>query len=110
MGENTVRFEEVEPQAGEKIAVRYTLTQRIEDLDGATATTVPAAGERAVVYMACGQAAEIRRRQVSENPAIPKEAARVLAEVAERWRTQAGFWLGPAVGRSAVGWPGLGLD
>jgi len=111
VGENKVRFERVELQVNDEIRVRYTKVQTVNGLDGAVATTVPAAAEDAVMYLACAAAADIRYRQISENPAIPNSAGAMLAQWARAWRKQAEEWLsaGPATGVGRVSWGGLGL-
>lgn len=74
------------PQVGETIRVRHTRRHTIENLDGATATTVPDRHLHLVALAGAWWACELRRRQLSENPAVPHTAAAVLGELAATLR------------------------
>lgn len=88
-GLHTVHISEVQPANGQKLRVRYTKLHKIDDLDAAAATTAPAQVERLLLYAAASWCCVLRRRQISENPALPEGpygAGPQLAELAELFR------------------------
>lgn len=89
VGTNKVYFEQTEPQAGETIRVRYTQVHAIEDLDNAVATTVADQHEDLVCLWAAAYACDVRVRQISENPALPRDAKQHLNAVAVVFRNRA---------------------
>jgi hypothetical protein len=105
---NTRYFTHDIPQAGDKIRVRFTLRHAVENLDGATATSVPDRWERPLVYMGCAEALRIRARQLSENPAVPRDAARTLERIADGWQATAGQVWATEVTNPV--WASYGLD
>jgi hypothetical protein len=109
VGHNKVYFTAVRPAVGETIRVRYSKLHKIDDLDSAAATTVPDAHRSLVGLWAAAMACDLRRRQLSENPALPRDAAKELAAVAAgfRQRTQEMISHIPPLGRLA--WAGIGL-
>ena len=109
LGPASIVFVGVQPQAGELIRVRYTKQHRIQDLDGAAATTAPDLVRRALARGAAAYACELRIRQLSENPAIPGEAPGLLRRLADGWRTEFLDGITRAQSRRAVAWPGIGL-
>jgi len=56
-----------EPASGDTVRVWYTKLHTIEDLDSATATTVPADDEGTIVTGACHFAAQIRSAELAED-------------------------------------------
>lgn len=88
-GVNVVYFEHYEPQDGETIRVRYTRLHVIEDLDSAVATTVADQHEDLVCLWAAAHACDMRVRQISENPAINRDAMQHLKAVATVFRNRA---------------------
>lgn len=89
VGPNVVYFSRVAPTTGETLRVRYNKLHAIEDLDSAGTTTVPE-GQRALVGLwAAANACLLRQRQISENPALPRDAAQRLQEVAATLRQRA---------------------
>ena len=86
IGDHRVVLAGYAPQAGETIRVRHTRRHAIQNLDGASATTVPDRHLPLVALAGAWWACELRRRQVSENPAIPPAAAAILGELAASMR------------------------
>jgi hypothetical protein len=110
VGHNTLYFTTVSPGLGETIRVRYCKRHTLNGLDSATATTVPDAHRSLVGLWAAACACDLRRRQLSENPALPKDAGQHLAHVAARFRRQAQEAIShvPPLGR--LRWATLGLE
>jgi hypothetical protein len=118
VGWNKVYFTAVQPAAGETLRVRYSKRHKIENLDSAESTTVPGAshGERGSPHRmllglwAAAYACDLRRRQISENPALPTDAARHLAGIAAAFRQRAQETIShiPPLGR--LHWGRLGLE
>lgn len=108
-GVNKAYFEQVEPQVGDEIRVRYLMTHKVEDLDSAVATTVPSVHEDWVQLVAAVHAAGLRVRQISENPAVPKDAAHTLRalQVVMRQRADNAMAVMPPIGR--LRWGSVGL-
>jgi len=107
--DQTVLLEGVSPQAGQVIRVRHTVAHTIEALDGANATTVPERHRSLVGLTAAAWCCDLRVRQVSENPAITEDAAQVLADLAEHFRTKAQQWLSRAQTGGVLRWAGVGI-
>jgi hypothetical protein len=109
MGHNVIYLSQAQPQVGEVLRVRFTKLHVIEDLDSALATTVPEAQRSLVGLWAAAFACDLRIRQVSENPALPKEAAQVLARSASNFRGRATEMVSrvPPLGRLRWGEVGL---
>jgi hypothetical protein len=107
---NKICFSMIEPAAGEIIRVRYSKLHKIDDLDSATTTTVADAYRGLVGLWAAAFACEMRRRQLSESPALPNGAGRMLDEVAACFRQRAQRIVShiPPLGR--LRWAHVGLD
>lgn len=110
MGVNKVYFANVQPAVDEVIRVRYTKLHVIEDLDSAVATTVPDRDRLLLGLWAAGFGCDLRVRQISENPALPREAVNVLRMAGARFRGRATEMLShvPPLGR--LRWGGVGLE
>ena len=77
----------------EVVRVLYTTDHSLSGLDGAGATTIPAAHERGLLLVAQGQAALARQRQVAEAENV-SSAARLRVEAWARQRQREGRdWL-----------------
>ncbi len=77
----------------EVVRVLYTTDHTLTGLDGAGATTVPAAHERGLLLVAQGQAAAVRQRQVAEAENV-SSAGRLRVETWARERQrEARDWL-----------------
>lgn len=109
VGPNIINFTLARPAVGETIRVRYSKLHKIEDLDGATVTTVPEMHRGLVALWAAAFACELRQRQISENPALPKDAGRQLASAAACYRQRAQEVIShlPPLGR--LRWGAIGL-
>jgi hypothetical protein len=109
VGHNKIYFTAVRPAVGETIRVRYAKLHKIDDLDSAAATTVPDAHRSLVALWAAAMACDLRQRQISENPALPKDAAKQLAGLAAAFRQRAQERIShiPPLGRLC--WAGIGL-
>lgn len=109
VGPHKICFSHVQPTVGETIRVRYSKLHQIEDFDGATETTVPEIHRGLVGLWAAAYACELRQRQISENPALPKEAGGMLARVAENFRQRSQEIIShiPPLGR--LHWSRMGL-
>lgn len=108
IGTNVIWFEQVEPQVGELIRVRYFKTHAIKDLDSAAATTVPDVDQTPLATYAAGWACFLRARQLSENPAPPHAALEQLNALCGQFMVAAREMLRPAQ-PAAVAWPQFGL-
>lgn len=108
-GDQTVLLEGVSPQVGQVIRVRHTVVHTIEALDGATATTVPERHRPLIGLAAAAWCCDLRVRQVSENPAITEDAAQVLDDLADHFRTKVQQWLSHAQTGGVLRWAGVGL-
>jgi hypothetical protein len=108
-GPNRVYFEHREAQAGDAIRVRYAMRHAIDDLDAAAATTVPEQLRRTLVRGAAAYCCELRIRQLSENPAEPKEAPSLLRQLADSWRAEFHADLSRTSTRRHVSWSSIGL-
>jgi hypothetical protein len=98
------------PQVGDVIRVRYTRLHQIENLDSAAVTTVQEPAHRRLVSIgAAAWALDIRLRQVSENPAIPKEAAETLRRLRDAYRDRFDRGLAGVGRASSVVWGEWGL-
>jgi hypothetical protein len=75
-----------QPLAGDLLRIRYRQRHTIQDLDGATATTIPPDHERTVLLAAAIWLVHLRLRQLAENPAIPKEAGPILTALRDEWQ------------------------
>jgi len=87
-GLTAAEFFSVQPTNGQTIRVRYTKRLKIQDLDAAAATTVPGVAERIVLYAAAAWCCVLRQRQITENPALPKEAGEQLAALVVGFRAR----------------------
>lgn len=63
-----------EPQSGDVVRVFYTAAQTIENLDGATQTSVPSSDEHLLVYGAAGHAALSRAASLLEKVSMDQDA------------------------------------
>jgi len=107
--DQTIYVETVTPQAGQVMRVRYTKRHAIEDLDAATATSVPDGHQLLLATLAAAFACTLRCRQLSENPAIPEHALAALADAAAHYRTQAAVLLRTARIAYNPVWSQIGL-
>lgn len=87
-GATTVRLDRAAPQAGDVMRVRYRRLHTIQGLDGAAQTTVPDVHRGAVAVGAAAGALGLRLRQISENPALPREAAPLLQRLRDEHEAQ----------------------
>jgi hypothetical protein len=110
VGHNKVYFTAVEPAVGEVIRVRYYKQHMINDLDAATTTTIPDAHRGLIGLWAAAYACDLRQRQISENPALPKEAAAHLAQAAERFRQRAQEAMSHIQAAQRLRWGSVGLE
>ncbi|MCC6455886.1 MAG: hypothetical protein IT328_13120 [Caldilineaceae bacterium] len=110
MGQNKLYFTAVEPAVGETIRVRHSKLHTIEDLDSATATTVPDAQRALVGLWAAAFACELRQRQISENPALPTDAGRQLAGMAMTFRKRAQEATSHIPPLGQLRWGNIGLE
>lgn len=110
VGPNKVYFTTVQPKIGEVVRVRHCKTHRIDDLDGAATTTVPETHRPLLSLWAAAYACDLRYRQISENPALPKDAGQHLAKMADTFRRRVQETIShlPPLGR--LRWGKLGLD
>lgn len=110
VGPHKIAFTMAKPAAGEIIRVRYFKRHKIDDLDSAAETTVPEMCRSLVGLWSAAFACEMRRRQLSENPARPSDAGRMLGELAAcfRQRAQKATSQIPPLGR--LRWGSLGLE
>lgn len=108
-GDQTVVLAGYAPQVGELVRVRYTRRHTVDGLDGATATTVPERHRLVVGLAAAAYACELRRRQLSENPALPVATVTTLEEVATRFRADFFHYLHLIQPSNVVAWAALGL-
>jgi hypothetical protein len=105
-----VVLEGVAPAAGETLRVRCRVAHTVAGLDGAAETSVPDAHRALLGLGAALATAQVRLRQIGENPALPREAAALLAawcadaEAEFAWRLER---LGG--GERTLVWPGVGL-
>lgn len=109
VGDQVVVLAGFAPQAGEIIRVRHTRRHAIAGLDAAAATTVPDRHCDLVALAGAWWACELRRRQLSENPAVPGEAAALLAEVAAALRRDFFSGLTQIQSGSQPAWVTVGL-
>ena len=109
IADQTVYFEDCAPAVDDEIRVRYTKQHTIEDLDSASATTVPERHARIVALFAAGHACVERYRQLSENPATPTQALDAMRFAASQYMDEARDLV--ASHRRAVNpqWSGIGL-
>ena len=107
--DHTVYFEDCEPAAGETILVRHTVQHAIDDLDSATATTVPDRHATLLATSAAAWACHLRRRQLSENPAIPDRALAELTALAAQFQIDATALLRSARVAHNPSWSHFGL-
>jgi hypothetical protein len=110
VGPNKLYFTAAQPAVGETIRVRHAKLHTIEDLDSATTTTVPEAQRSLVGLWAAAYACDLRQRQISENPALPKDAGKQLAGMAMGFRKRAQEAIShiPPLGR--LRWGSIGLE
>lgn len=110
VGPSKVYFTTVQPTVGEVVRVRHCKMHTIDDLDGAATTTVPESHRALISLWAAAYACELRHRQISENPALPKDAGQHLVKLAEifRRRVQEAISHLPPLGR--LRWGNLGLE
>jgi hypothetical protein len=108
VGHGRVILDRWEPQIGEVIRVRHTQRHTLADLDGAAATTVPEIYRPLLGLAAAAWVCDLRRRQLSENPAAPRDAAALLDRLAATYRGEFARRLTPQL-QPAPAWPSLGL-
>jgi hypothetical protein len=109
VGDQTVVLAGYAPQVDEVIRVRYTRRHTVEGLDGATATTVPERHRLVVGLAAAAYACDLRRRQLSENPAQPASAVATLEQLAARFRADFFRYLHLIQPSDVVAWAAFGL-
>lgn len=76
-----VYFDDARPAVNEILRLRHSKLHHVKDLDAAAATTVPTIHARIVNLAAAAWACTLRRRQITENPALPREALPHLARL-----------------------------
>jgi hypothetical protein len=106
INDQVIQLEGRTPRVGEVVRVRHTRLHRIQGLDGAAATTVPARHRRLIGLAAAGWCCDLRRRQVSESPALPGDTARLLVEMAEHYREVFSIHLARAQSGGQLVWAG----
>jgi hypothetical protein len=109
IGDQVVELEGCRPRPGEVIRVRHTQVHTLQDLDGAAATTVAERHRRLVGLAAAAWCCELRRRQVSENPATAPGAAHLLAELADHFRAAFAAHLTRAQTGGVLTWETIGM-
>jgi hypothetical protein len=97
------------PAVNDVLRVRYTKKHTIQNLDAAAATTIPDNHKRVLNLGAAGWACDLRIRQISENPAIPKDAANQLRQLREEYMDRFQRALGTTQQRIIPAWNSLGL-
>jgi hypothetical protein len=107
--DHTVYFEDCEPAAGDVILVRHTVQHAIKDLDSAAATTVPDRHATLLATYAASHACILRRRQLSENPAIPEHALGELTALAAQFQIAGAALLRTARVARNPSWSHIGL-
>lgn len=109
-GVNKIYFQRVQPAVAEILRVRYTKAHAIQNLDSAVATTVPDRDRSLVGLWAAAFACDLRVRQISENPALPRDATNTLRMAAAQFRGRATEMVShiPPLGR--LRWGSIGLD
>lgn len=85
IGAFSVRVDGIAPALGETMRVRYRSAHTISGLEGALTTTVVDAHRGLLAQGALAYALALRLRQISENPAIPHEAAALLQSLRRGW-------------------------
>lgn len=88
IGAATIYIEDGAPVIGDKIRLRHTKQYRIQNLDGAATTTVPDSAEQILTIGAAAYSVILRRRAISENPAIPKDTQEILKTLSTDWLKQ----------------------
>ena len=107
-GHHLVYFEYHEPRVGDIIRVRYTKLHTISGLDAAVATTSD--NWRSLVGLwAAAWCCDLRVRQVSENPALPRDTMQHLRAVAVVFRQRAVNMLAADGVGAALRWGEVGL-
>lgn len=105
-----VRFDTAIPAAGDLLRVRYRKVQTVNGLDGAATTTVVDAHRGSLAQAAAAQVLLLRLRQMSENPALPTEAAGELRRLHERYLRLANETLDAlCAGTHSLVWGRVGL-
>ena len=105
----TVLFDDCQPAKDEVIRVRHTINHKIKDLDSAAATTVPDRHATLLATYAASWACHLRRRQLSENPAIPDHALAALTAYATQFHIDATELLRTARIGENPAWQHVGL-
>jgi hypothetical protein len=75
------------PSSGDKVRIWYTATHTIEDLDSATATTIPADDEGTIVTGACHFAVQIRSAELAESLTAHDDVVQNLRHYADEQGT-----------------------
>jgi hypothetical protein len=109
VGVNIFYFSQGQPTAGEIIRVRYRKSHKIQDLDSAVATTISDVHEYVLVLRAAALLIEQRLRQISENPAIPRDAVGVLQKLYASWMNEYLDRLDTTRHGQNPSWSGIGL-
>lgn len=108
-GDQIIRFLDCEPAVDDVIRVRHTINHAIKDLDSAAATTVPDRHATMLATYAASWACHLRRRQLSENPAIPDHALAELTSLATQFHIDATALLRNARVADNPSWSHVGL-
>lgn len=111
VSDQTVYFQDAQPRTGEIIRVRYRKFHKVSGLDAAASTTVADRHRLLLALYAASYACQLRIRQLSENPAEPKEAVTVLAKLSLELRKEANQRSAQVqtVPGSGVNWHSMGL-
>jgi hypothetical protein len=96
------------PQTGDVLRLRHTCRHTLDGLGGATTTTIPDRHQPLVTLAAALWAIDLRVRQMSENPAIPQDAAPLLQTLRRDLHTRYEEGLGRVLNRTPLRWELIG--
>ena len=99
----------VVPGAAVAVGIRYLRAHTISSLDSAATTTPPDTHRRCLAKGAAAHACKIRIRQISENPAIPKDAKEDLQMVFDGYYNEFQTALNNLVNLENPTWSRIGL-
>ena len=99
------------PQVGTVLRVRYRRRYAIRDLDGATATTLPAPFERPVVVGACGALMDTQIARLEQMaPETSSDQVDVLRRIARTYWSRCFEMMSEHGGHVILNWGRVGLD
>lgn len=105
----TLRLDRHAPAVGDLLRIRYRKAHTVSALDGAATTTVVDAHRGALVLGAAAQVLTIRIRQISENPALPRETPLLLADLRDDLQQAFARRMALCEGGRAPAWVRMGL-